>query len=449
MLSVDEGHDVGYLTGAVATGRESYYTGAVAAGEPPGLWYGAGAEGLGLAGRGRRRPDGGRLLPPARPARPGRARPGDVGRGAGPGQAAPQVPQRGRDLRRAARHAPGARAGGASGAAGAGRTLRTAGGGVLRRHLLRAQVGDRHGRGVRTRRHRRREGRRPRGRRRVVGAREGRRGRRAWPAPARRSTTCRTSPATPGSGTTAAGAGSGSTPTGSSSRSSCSTTPATGTRSGTSTRPSSTASCAPTGSGGPWTARRSEAARAAAGAIAERVMEAHLSRTVGARVETRADGKAREVVGVDRDVLELFSSRSRAIEPRVAQLVAGFEERFGHPPSPYERAVIAQQVTLATRRAKSHEGETLGRAARPVAGPGRLPGRGRARPDRPGGARPRPAGRAGCRVLPARRRRARGGRRSGSTASTTSATTCSRPSPTPSPGTSTSRRSRCCRCWRG
>ena len=50
MLSIDEGHDVGYLTGAVATGRESYYTGAVAAGEPPGLWYGAGAEGLGLAG---------------------------------------------------------------------------------------------------------------------------------------------------------------------------------------------------------------------------------------------------------------------------------------------------------------------------------------------------------------------------------------------------------------
>ena len=101
------------------------------------------------------------------------------------------------------------------------------------------------------------------------------------------------------------------------------------------------------------------AARAAAGAIAERVMEAHLARTVGARVETRADGKAREVVGVDRDVLDLFSSRSKAIEPRVAQLVGPFDERFGRPPSPYERAVIAQQVTLATRRPKSHEGETV------------------------------------------------------------------------------------------
>ena len=50
MLSIAVGHDVGYLTGPVAGGRESYYTGAVAAGEPAGLWYGRGAAALGLAG---------------------------------------------------------------------------------------------------------------------------------------------------------------------------------------------------------------------------------------------------------------------------------------------------------------------------------------------------------------------------------------------------------------
>lgn len=44
------GHDTDYLTEAVAKGREGYYTGAVAAGEPPGLWYGKGAEALGLTG---------------------------------------------------------------------------------------------------------------------------------------------------------------------------------------------------------------------------------------------------------------------------------------------------------------------------------------------------------------------------------------------------------------
>src|SRR5437588_6177495 len=50
MLSYFSGHSIDYLTGAVATGRENYYTGAVAAGEPPGRWYGRGAEALGLTG---------------------------------------------------------------------------------------------------------------------------------------------------------------------------------------------------------------------------------------------------------------------------------------------------------------------------------------------------------------------------------------------------------------
>ncbi len=50
MLSIATGHDVDYVTSQVGAGREGYYTGAEAAGEPPGLWYGAGAELLGLPG---------------------------------------------------------------------------------------------------------------------------------------------------------------------------------------------------------------------------------------------------------------------------------------------------------------------------------------------------------------------------------------------------------------
>lgn len=38
MLSISTGHSPRYLTDQVATGRENYYTGAVAAGEPPGRW---------------------------------------------------------------------------------------------------------------------------------------------------------------------------------------------------------------------------------------------------------------------------------------------------------------------------------------------------------------------------------------------------------------------------
>src|SRR5437870_8612765 len=50
VLTVSSGHSAEYLTASVAAGRENYYTGAVAAGEPPGRWYGAGAQALGLSG---------------------------------------------------------------------------------------------------------------------------------------------------------------------------------------------------------------------------------------------------------------------------------------------------------------------------------------------------------------------------------------------------------------
>src|SRR3954469_20956005 len=50
VLKVNSGYSPDYLLKEVATGRESYYTGAVVEGEPPGRWWGAGAEQLGLRG---------------------------------------------------------------------------------------------------------------------------------------------------------------------------------------------------------------------------------------------------------------------------------------------------------------------------------------------------------------------------------------------------------------
>ena len=96
----------------------------------------------------------------------------------------------------------------------------------------------------------------------------------------------------------------------------------------------------------------------AAAAIAERVAEAHLARSVGLRTETRPDGKAREVIGVDQELMDLFSSRRAQITPKAAALIREFEARTGHKPSPYERVVIHEQATLVTRKAKSHTGET-------------------------------------------------------------------------------------------
>src|SRR4051812_22634548 len=50
VLRITRGYSPEYLLKEVATGRENYYTGAVAEGEPPGRWWGAGAELLGLTG---------------------------------------------------------------------------------------------------------------------------------------------------------------------------------------------------------------------------------------------------------------------------------------------------------------------------------------------------------------------------------------------------------------
>src|SRR3954447_8123921 len=50
VLRITRGYSPEYLLKEVAAGRENYYTGAVAEGEPPGWWWGAGAEKLGLTG---------------------------------------------------------------------------------------------------------------------------------------------------------------------------------------------------------------------------------------------------------------------------------------------------------------------------------------------------------------------------------------------------------------
>ncbi|MQA15590.1 MAG: relaxase domain-containing protein [Pseudonocardiaceae bacterium] len=117
------------------------------------------------------------------------------------------------------------------------------------------------------------------------------------------------------------------------------------------------------GADGVWRAldsRAIHAHRGAAGAVGERVMEAYLTWALGVRFETRPDGKAREVVGVSQEVRDLFSSRRRAIGAKAETLVAAFRERFSREPAPLERDRLARQATMATRRAKSHEGESLG-----------------------------------------------------------------------------------------
>ncbi len=98
--------------------------------------------------------------------------------------------------------------------------------------------------------------------------------------------------------------------------------------------------------------------RTAAAAVAERTTEARLARTLGLLAATRPDGKAREIVGVSERAMELFSSRRRAITPKTAELAEAFEQRFGRAPNTLELDRLARQATFATRRTKSHGGES-------------------------------------------------------------------------------------------
>jgi conjugative relaxase-like TrwC/TraI family protein len=98
--------------------------------------------------------------------------------------------------------------------------------------------------------------------------------------------------------------------------------------------------------------------RAAAGAVGERVMEAELAAR-GYRLVDRADGHGREIAGVQVEVMDQFSSRARAIGPATEDLVAAWTARHGRPPTALERTRLAQHATLDTRRGKTHTGETV------------------------------------------------------------------------------------------
>ncbi|GAA2870951.1 hypothetical protein GCM10010472_30370 [Pseudonocardia halophobica] len=98
--------------------------------------------------------------------------------------------------------------------------------------------------------------------------------------------------------------------------------------------------------------------RGAAGAVAERTTEERLTHALGVVFATRPDGRSREVVGVAPEAMALISSRRRAVTAKAAELISGFEQRFGRTPNALERDRLSRQATFATRRAKSHDGQT-------------------------------------------------------------------------------------------
>ena len=98
--------------------------------------------------------------------------------------------------------------------------------------------------------------------------------------------------------------------------------------------------------------------RPAAAAVAERTTEERLTHALGMLVATRPDGKAREVVGVSAEAMSLISTRRHAVTAKAAELIDAFEQKHGRAPNGLERDRLSQQATLVTRKAKSHDGES-------------------------------------------------------------------------------------------
>ena len=96
------------------------------------------------------------------------------------------------------------------------------------------------------------------------------------------------------------------------------------------------------------------AAKPAAGAIAERTLAEYLADRLGIQIIPRADGNGWEIEGITEELRGQFSSRRRAIEPRVHALIEEYENKHGKAPNARAVWSMAQFVTLDSRRAKAH-----------------------------------------------------------------------------------------------
>lgn len=92
--------------------------------------------------------------------------------------------------------------------------------------------------------------------------------------------------------------------------------------------------------------------RSGISAVADRVLAEEMER-IGLPMAVRPDGKAREVLGIEDDVMALFSERRRVISERLTPWVERAEERLGRPLTDLEAQRLSRQVTLFSRSSKT------------------------------------------------------------------------------------------------
>ena len=90
----------------------------------------------------------------------------------------------------------------------------------------------------------------------------------------------------------------------------------------------------------------------AVGAIVAQHLEEALTRRFGVEWVARDDGHGFEIKGISGEMMRLFSSRRESITADLRARAAQFEQRYGRKPSQRELAQLAQASNFATRAAK-------------------------------------------------------------------------------------------------
>jgi len=98
--------------------------------------------------------------------------------------------------------------------------------------------------------------------------------------------------------------------------------------------------------------------RLAVAPVTDRMVETRLS-ALGYAMVPRADGNGAEVGGVRQDVMDLFSSRSRALTPELKALIGQYQMAHGEPPSKRTIWLLGQQAAQNTRRTKAEARRTV------------------------------------------------------------------------------------------
>jgi conjugative relaxase-like TrwC/TraI family protein len=103
--------------------------------------------------------------------------------------------------------------------------------------------------------------------------------------------------------------------------------------------------------------------RLAVAAVTDRMVETRLS-ALGYAMVPREDGNGAEVGGVPEDVMDLFSSRSRALTPELKELIGQYQKIHGKAPSKRTIWLLGQQAAQNTRRTKSRSAAHRRRSGR-------------------------------------------------------------------------------------